>query len=379
MIAQPWKPHHQSAGPSFAVQVAGRDISERVTEASVTYSASDGGTSDAEFSATSYLASATNARVDIDAGYGSLEDLFDGEIVEPYDDPWGEPSQARALGPFNILNEQKFSEQTSYDGWTLGRAILDITKQASMPRGSVEIRGGQFALQGDTAKFAMETTLGSALQALLESANYVGFDVPGFRRIYMQKPRPNENGAYAERLDETDYLFGAFTARTTTRNLYSGVRVFRKGEGGSTDASRGGVYAYVPVEIRGPHRPRKRRIYDIPDFAGTQEEAWKEARRWAVLLQKGGYECALSGIDPRPHYRLWDNLYTQVTEERYEGGRFPERYLVDYDWQISGQIVQRITTEGYPMDVSGEGVRVRERKLPTSVYVPRGTDAVVVR
>ncbi len=377
----PWQERYKTgpSSPTFRFTVEGRDLSDAVLDGTVTYSASDTGASEMEVSLDRELGDITNRRVAVEIGYGDdLSPWFEGEAVEPYDDPWGEPSTAKALGPFAVLNDQGFRVQANYQGYTLGRAILDITRRASMPAGSVEIYGGSFALEGDVSSFPIGTTFGGALQTLLGSANFVGIDTPGFRRVYMRKPRPGATGRYKDSFDETDYEYGAFRARTTTRNLYSGVLVYRKGEDGSTAAARGGIEAFVPVEVKGPHRPRRNRIFQIPDFAGTQDEAWKEARMWARLLQTGCYECGLSGIDPRTDLRLYDNLFTQFTDLRYDGGRTPEEYAVDMDWQIDGQIVARLA-EGCPMDVTGTGIKLRERKLPKRFYVSRGPSAVVRR
>jgi hypothetical protein len=370
------------SAPAYALRVGGVRMTSKLYTAEITYSPPEGGASEMSLTLDAPLSGFQNAAVKAKLGYGEdLIDWFAGRLQEPEDDHHGEGSSATAWGPSKLLSEQSFGEQTDYRGYDLGAAILDITRRAGMPAGSVELRGGgSFVLSGESAIVPLESSFGETLDSFLQSANYVGTDVPGGRtgrRLYMPRPRPGATGKYRAEFDEGHYPPGGFTARRPRHGFYSAVVVFRKGEGGSTDPLRGGVYARVPVEVEGRHKPPPGRIYYIPDFAGDQADAEREAVSTSRLLTRGLAECALEGLSPNPTLLPYDSVSVVTTELRDEGGRTKERYRVRYALILDGQLSASVSREVRSMSLGGKGLVIGERKLAKSFYVPGGSSYVV--
>jgi hypothetical protein len=360
--------------PAYSLQVAGGPFRSRLYDGTVTYSTD--GNSDMSISADADLTDLVGAKVVLEVGYGDdLWPYFGGYLEEPEDDHWGGPSNALAYGPYKELAEASIGEDVSYEGQTLGQAIVDLHSRAGQAAAGTkyEILGSpNYLLTGEQAHLTLATSFADGINTFLEAAGWVSVDRPGFIRRYRPKPRPRPSGEAVAAYTETHYPPGGF--RAVRGKPYGAVGAFARNEDGT--------FAWPPVKIRvqpnSKFKTSALKTYWLEDWAGSEDEAWTEVGKLASLLSDGVYTWSLSGISANPDLHLYDTIRVKTTELRDDGGRFKERYEVTYACAIDTEISLDVSREGYPMNLAGNtAIKVAEKRLKRPLLVARGDSSVV--
>lgn len=364
------------SGPAYELTFDNRPFTEKLFDGTITYSASDG-TSEMSVSADATLADYRNSSVKCSVGYGTeLWEYFTGKLEEPDDNFYGEPSTATAYGPFRELNEASIGADVSYVNKTLGQAIADLHRRAGIWGGRYEVRGNpKFLLTGDDAGLALTTSFGEGLNTLLETAGWIGTDVPGYLRRYMPKPSARPGAESVATYTEAHYGRNQFHVSQGTRNFYGRVGAFTRNDDGG--------FAYPPIFINinplGRYRPPPLRTYWLEDFSGTYAQAKAEASRMALQLSAGTYSWSLSDISVNPDLELFSHFTVETTEDRDVGARRKARFEVSYVCSIDEEINLNISRESIPMNVSGQtAIKLREKQIARPFTFNR-TDSSVVR
>lgn len=340
--------------PRYILKIGDELINTKLYDCTVTYSAD--GTSDLSISADTDLEAFAGRPVELQIGYGDfLWDYFGGWLEEPENDNWGAPSTADAYGPFKELGELSLQTDISYEAQLLGAAITDLHAKARLRGSTFEVAGNpNYPLEGETAKLALGTSFSDALNTLLEMAGWVSQDRPGFRRRYRPAPRPRPSGAYVAAYSEAHFAPGAF--RATLGKPYGSVGAFARDDDGRFK------WAPVIVEVDPSVSPLK--TFWLEDFAGTEDDAWEEVGRMASTLSAGIYTWTLEGISANPELELHDVIRVHTTELRDEGGRFKERYDVEYACAIDSEVSVDVSRDGHPMNLSGNtAIKVKEKRV----------------
>lgn len=310
------------------------------------------------------------APVRLDIGYGDrLLNFFAGTLEFA---PDGTPV---AYGPFKLMAEQRLGEQVNYSGFYLEDALSDLAYHpvhgAGLAQGTIEVVAGRSHLIGTTVPpgggsqaepagtiFPLETTQLEVAEALTTSAGFVFTDRPGMRKRAMPTPRPGATGkARAEYLEDHH---GGFTPARTNVRFYDSVVVFRRNEDGTYAA-----YAKAPVENTGRRRPPKNRIYVIPEFVGTDEQASQAAYDTARSLGAGEFFFEIPGLAADPTILMHDSVRAWRTFEERK-----DRFRECYSCQISEEQSVELSPETHDMNLSVSALRVERRLVPKAVFFP---------
>lgn len=358
--------------PTYRLLMDDRVISAKLFDGTVTYSAD--GTSELSLNTDMNLERYVGAKVVLEIGYGDEKwPYFGGWLEEPEDTHWGGPSTALAYGPFKELSKISLDDDITYASSTLGNAIADMHRRAgrAIAGSTYEIRGNpSFELAGEEAGLAISTTFADGIGALLDLADWVSVDRPGFVRRYRAQPRPYPSADAAATYSEAHYPREAFKAQRS--ELFGSVGAFKRLEEGDLDWV---VSVKVDQSTRFPVSPLK--TYWLEDYAGDEADAWQECAELAKMMSGGVYSWSLDGISANPDLELHEVIHVHTTELRDEGGRFKERYHVRYACALDTETSVNIAREGNPMSVSGgTSIKLSEQRLPQPFAVSRLSSAV---
>lgn len=328
------------------------------------------------------LSGAEGERVLLDIGYGGrLLNFWTGEI-ESVDD---ESGTATCHGPLKILGSQALLTQVNYGGYSIGHVLMDLAYNPSygsrMPPGSLEVRSGGAFVVGRTPAlgeaedpgsiFPLETTRLEVAEAVTASAGFHLGERPGYRVLAMPTPRP-EGGSTAGKpkavYTEDHYPVGGLAIPGTRRNLFAGVLVFRRLEGGTGY----GAYAYAPVENRGRVKPPKNRVYLIPEFVGSDEEAGRVAYDTSRALAHGARPGTISGLGADPTILMHDTVDIHRRKEE-RGDRFEERYRC----RVDSGVGLDLSSETQDMELGFSALLVERKLVPFSAFFGAEESAVV--
>lgn len=354
--------YDSSEDPRFRLLIGGEDWTEDSAEIAFAYTDESGG-SELTFATDEPIADLVGQRVTLRLGYGETAPYFSGKLARSRPSPFGRFPTAKALGPFAELGTQHFGEETTYQGINIGPALYDIHNRADFPSGTIEVvKPNSFYIEERV--FAEENTLLEGSKSLMESADFVGSDMPGAhgRRLLMPRPDPGEQGKAVRRFTPEDYPYDGLEIEPQEEVAYSKVVVFRREEAGGYS-----IYATAPV--RSERAPRNRILY-ITEFVGSQSEAQETARKRARLVE-AGVSWKLSGVRLDPSLEKYQQVEAVRDVERREG-RFRETYSLRIDDGLSG------TPKDWTMDLSGSGLLSAERKIGSArIELPHDGSGVI--
>lgn len=357
---------------TYRLDVGGDKFEDELYDATATYSA-DGG-SEMNISSDTDLTDLTGAKVRLEVGYGDeLWPWFGGWLEEPEDNHWGEPSSAVAYGPFREMGEASFGVDKAYGtgGFTLGTALVDMHQRAGRAVAGIqyEIRGNPSLVlrSEEDAAVGISTTFADGISSLITRAGWVEMDLPGFKRLYMPRPRPRPSGPVVATYDESHFPPRAFNA----------VRAKQYGSVGAYARDEEGALLWPVVKVRidsmSAHKPSELKTYWLEDYALGEREAQIECAALASLMSDGVFRWSLSGISANPDLLLHKIIRVNTTELRDEGGRYKERYECVYACAIDTEISVDVSREGHPMTLSGEtAIRLSQRKIKRPFFFGRG-------
>jgi hypothetical protein len=88
----------------------------------------------------------------------------------------------------------------------------------------------------------------------------------------------------------------------------------------------------------------------------------------------------LEGISANPELEMNDIVRVKTTELRDEGGRFKERYEVEYACAADSEISVDVSREGHPMNLSGNtAIKISEKKIKRYLPVAARSQTAIVR
>jgi hypothetical protein len=338
---------------SFRLLVGGRDRSALALSASGSYS-SDAGSSEMTVQLGAPLEGYADAPAVLEVGYGAERiPYFEGRLQEP-DDDWDElTGTAKAYGPFKALASQQLGEQVTHRGIRLHQAYADLFARAGYPRGVYEVVGGNQVV--DEVVFPEETTILEAVTSYNESFGMVALDRPRYRKLVMPRPRLGATGKVKAVYGPQHYPPGGFRVRRANATRYGRVVVFRRDENGLYP-----VRQEVPVENRGRGpQPPKNRVYYVPDFKGSQEQAAQEGYSLARMLSNGGQiGFELSGLSLDPNLLLYDQVAVEELREEPvpDAPNRRRRWRVRYKCLIDEDLAFEVAAESHDMDLSGTAI-----------------------
>lgn len=358
--------HSGDTRHTFTLKIAGKDWTEDVESATITYAA-DGGSEVTILSHRS-MTGWENSPVYVDFGFGGHEmNYFQGILANVDDRHWGAANEAIAWGPFRVMAEQVMLNNQNYSGWGIDDAINNIVQRAGYRAGVVEVQGrGNFTIEADTI-FPLESTLLDAASTLCEAAGYIYTDRPRGRLLFKPRPLPGATGKVGHRYSEQHFPAEGFLAVPSTRGHFSRVIVFRRNDEGNGFA----VYKDIPVENHSRVKPAKNRAFIIPDFVGSNEAADREGRATARALEQGVYDIQMTGITANPELLLHDTIETRVRE--IQDDRWYESV---YRWVADQGVTVSLSGAGNLMDVTGTGMRVSQKRVARPFYTGRSNQVV---
>jgi hypothetical protein len=366
-------------GSRFKLTVDKKNLTRKIKEITVNYSGD--GQSGMTFTLDSNLEGSMDAPVSLQAGYGNhMTKYFDGALEEPDDDPFTFYSTAVAYGPFKILGTEYFDTFVDYSGKTIGEVLADIINRAGFPLGSIDIaKPGSFTF--DTLSFTEENSLLEAAQRATSDANYVFVDRPGFRREIMPTPKPLVGIPPKAVYTEKHYARGKFTLKPQPVN-YAKVVVFHRaasvvqtsqpnpgsssgggspGTSGSTTATPEApfddIHAEAPVKNHSKYKPPPNRIYWVPDFVGTQQDAEVMAHLMAERLSLGLFDFELTCAF-NPALLIYDTI--EIQRLKQDG---PHVVRQKYQCTIDKSITVNIKEKVFDMTLSGTAVQISKHEL----------------
>jgi hypothetical protein len=403
------------SAPNFRLTVGGEDLSNRLVQAEVTYSAS--GESGMTFTVGKnlYLHSRERQFVNLEIGYGNtLVPFFLGRLSTPKDHRSGLYSEATAYGPSGDLGSRYFRGRVSYANFDAMVAALDIWNRCMGGDNS----SAQFiwdapstVLEGELEQFGLEHSFLEALQACLEPLGLIGCDQPNGNFLVTE---PMKTGALVGGGLHGTWGMGSvpfepgFVFGESGRNIYNNVVVFRRSEeyagGSEAGAGQPGMLPFedgwVPAEWYGSsaqnesnvveapeseyavyaERPVgdsqfRRRPYLIPDYPGRQEAAQQLAEKIAATLNLGvgRFEVEIAPCD----YALYDLFGVEQEQQEVPFGDVSgPLWNVLYACQIE-EIGLTIAPSTYRMTLSGAACE-RSRTLIRPGGIATGSSSGVI-
>jgi hypothetical protein len=405
--------------PNWRIKIGTEDMTRRLIDAEVTFNAT--GESGMTFRVATQLHKQgyERARVQLWIGYGNkLVPFFRGKLADPKDSPSGLFSEAAAYGLSTQLGARHFGGRVSYQGWDLRDAFWDIVERFGADQDRfffdgehsqiIEGEEGEETATSGVAEFGLEHTMLEAMQAILPQMGFAGFDQAGGMFVVRKPPRADEvtRSSLVGILDDGHYPQGGFTYDQSTRNMYSKVIVFRRNEdfaaggepgvatdegmttdedggavpaafegseaenkatktwrAGRSKASEYAVYAEHDVDNSGPFNVHEGRAYIIPDWAGSQEHAEREAEWWADSFSAGVGRYQLTDISPID-FSLYDDFGLERREER----RTPEGHASfgQLYWTSRGDIYDVL----YACQVESMTLRIAQQTFRMSLEGP---------
>src|SRR5215218_1267568 len=348
-------------GPNWRLQIGTREMTDRIVEAEVTYSAE--GESAMHFIVSSQIQKREYERAPIFLwiGYGTkLVPYFFGRVDMPSDSRSSLFSEVSAFGISTEMGRRYFGGRVSYADWDLEAAWWDLISRFGGEQNSYAFDAGSTTLvEGDLETFGLEHTIREAEEAILEPLGLVGVDQPGGTHV-VKRPfrmdtltRANLAGIF----DQGDYPKDGFTQADRMKNYYAKVVVLRRNEewagGGSAGEGAPGmviandgswvpqayfgstaemiesqlenpgrveyaVYAEREVASSSRYDVPKGDVYMVPDFSGTQMKALDEAEQLASGYSAGvgtyEFTCPVVDFAPYDHFGV-----TRTFEDREFG------------------------------------------------------------
>lgn len=314
-----------------------------------------GGASEMAFTVRDNLEGYEDEEVRLFLGYGppdspEVREYFTGRLQDPKELHLG---RATAYGPSKLMADQYIGEQIRYQGVVIEQFLRDMHNRAGKGMGQLEVKGGRSYVLEDEP-FNEEISLLEATEGIIDAANFVFYDAPGYKRVAMPKPQPGQYGeadaVYTEDMYEVDAL--SLASRRTVQ--YSKVIVFRRADDGSYE-----VRAKADVPSRGGKKPLPGRIYYVTEFPGTQDDAQNEANRLALSLAAAGeFDFELADISINPELELFKNLEVHRTVRM-----FGEPYYEIYDAILEDTVSWDIDRDTFTMGVKGRAIRTLQEPL----------------
>lgn len=339
-----------------ALTIAGKDMSHRLIEGSIAYT-NDMGGSGAELTVLGGITQYQDAPIKISVGYGEhMVDYFVGNLQTPRSNELLQTSSAVAYGPFKLMADQVIGKDEDFQGKTLEWVIMELAWRAGHASGEIEVIDGQKYRVPAGEPFAFDQTMTDVIGTLMDKANFVAYDHPGGKRIFMPRPTPSTIRPPRAQYNPDDY--STMSVTPTREFAYSKVVVYRKNETGTGYA----VYTERDVNVSSKYRPSKLRWYVVSDFPGTATEAATEAYNLATSMSSGEYTFSLSAL-ANPELRLYDTFKATKARKLDNGSTQMQTFLCNIDNSIEvGFSAGEMT-----MEVSGSCYELVHQRRETTV------------
>lgn len=307
--------------------VAGKDMTHRLIDASITYTSDIGG-SGSELTVLGSLTQYRDAPIALHVGYGEhMVPYFVGRLQTPKSDELLQTSTAAAYGPFKLMSDQVLGSDEDFQGKTLEWVIMELAWRAGHSAGEIEVRGGRRYRVPAGEPFSFDQTMNDVLGTLLDKANFVAYDHPGGKRIFRPRPTPGTIRPPRARYNPDHYI--SMSVDPTNEFSYSKVVVYRRSETGTGYS----VYAERDINPPGRYNPPKRRWYVVSDFPGTGPEAATEAYNLAMSMREGEYTFTMSAL-ANPELRLYDTFRATKARRLDNGDIQMQTFLCSIDNSI---------------------------------------------
>lgn len=334
------------------LEVGGRNFSHRLIDAAVTYNTDIGG-SGIQFSVYgTELQDYINAPMTFWIGYGEqLVPYFVGKVqrVQPSENL--NIATAQAFGPYRILVGQILRSQETFIGKSLEYVVMECFKRAGADLSKVEIRrGDRFKVQ-EAEQYTYDSLLSDIVSSLLETADYVGMDLPGGKRLILPTPRPGVNVAHKTTYAPSHYYDFSLTPKD--EELYFSVMIYRRDEAGN-DLFR----IEQEIDPYSKFKPPRNKVLVLPDFPGDVFEAGEKAYETAQAYRSGENSFSMT-IPINPDLILYDGFKAVQERTLIDSEQKEERV---YSCTIDGEITISYSPGEGNMSVTGSAVElVRER------------------
>lgn len=337
--------------PNHRLTIGGEDATDNLIEARIVFESGGGeGGSGAQLTLSGSWADYDGAPVELHMGYGEhLVPYLIGELDEPQDDMRLPICEAQAFGPFLLLQKQSLRDDVNYRNQTVGYALQDVLGRAALFPGRADIAQElySYTLSNDRATFAFGEPLSRVAQGILESADAVGADQPGGRRVFRRLPNLSATASATYTYGEESYFRDGFAVEPDSETGYHSVVAVRRDQQGRI-ISR--AERLVGADLRFP--PPRNRIYAIDNFEGSEAEMWREAEEIARYLRGGALTFSLTA---RPNYELM--LYDTLEVHTRKNGA-DRRYLclVDGRIEVNYRPAGRLSAGAASMTVTGRAI-----------------------
>lgn len=334
---------------SHELWISGRNYSESLISATVTYTTDVGG-SGLEFSAMTDLEDFEDERMRLELGYGDKKvPYFTGKLTNAKDGEKSGIATAQGFGPFRLMAENDIGRSETFTNRTLENVVMDLSRRAGHGGGEIEIRGGRSYRVPPGEQFLFDTKCLDVMNTLLEKAEFVASDLPGGKRLVMPKPKPGANTGFDALYTPDNYT--ALTVDPTHAVTYHSVVVYRMGENNTPV-----VYAERDCVKTAP----KGRRYIVSDFPGTQTEAEQKAYELAILLRAGERTFSMTTFF-NPDINLWDG-FKAVRLKKKQGKWW--RYV--YNCQVDSSISMSYAPGSNMMELQGSCYEIKSQRAPVS-------------